>query len=247
MSNGYVVLDVSHYQKTPDWNAVKSAGILGIIFKCTEGTGYLDPTYKQRRADAERAGLVCCVYHFLKHGAVGQQMQWFVNNAVPAAGERLVIDFEDAKCTLEDLVQACQWLESYTKPLEITIYGANGFLGAMLAGKRNDYLAKFSLWVASYTSASSPTMTNLKATWPEWTLWQKTDKATISGINGPVDGNLFNGSNENCLKWLGPAAYDPTPPVPAPDTVAEVEMVLASKDPANITIIAGPNVTLNIK
>jgi lysozyme len=244
MSNGFVVIDVSHYQKTPDWNAVKASGILGVIFKCTEGTGYLDPTYKQRKSAAKQAGLVVCSYHYLKRGSINQQMQWFVNNAEPVPGERLVIDFEDKDCSLDDLMQACQWLMNYAPPLEITVYGANGFLGALLAGKKNDFLGQFSLWVASYTSAAAPTMTDLKATWPNWTLWQKTDAATIPGFTGPVDGNLFNGSAENCLKWLMPATGAP-PPAPTPD-LETVTLTIASATKIKLVLNAGTNVELTL-
>ncbi len=48
---------------------------------------------------------------------------------------------------------------------------------------------------------------------PDWdrvTLWQYTDKLRVPGINGPVDGDLFNGTLEELRKLGMPDTTDTT-------------------------------------
>src|SRR5215469_16611846 len=56
------VVDVSHYNTVKSWDKVKAAGVVGVIFKATEGTNYEDPTCKPQFAAALKAGLACCTY-----------------------------------------------------------------------------------------------------------------------------------------------------------------------------------------
>jgi lysozyme len=64
------------------------------------------------------------------------------------------------------------------------------------------------LWLAQYTSGTPSWPVN---TWPTYSLWQWTDQETCQGVVGAIDANQFNGSQENCLKWMGPAQPAPPP------------------------------------
>ena len=71
--------------------------------------------------------------------------------------------------------------------LQVTIYSGH-LIKEQLGSTKNDYLAEnTSLWIAQYTTAAAPSWPT--ATWPLWSLWQYTDKATVDGITKPVDGN----------------------------------------------------------
>src|SRR5262245_36630296 len=97
-------LDVSHWQSDRgiiDWPKVKAAGVLGVIIKATEGTSYVDPDYTMNRDGAEKAGLAIATYHFLKHGSIEKQMDFYIGIVTPEFGERLVIDYEDKACTID--------------------------------------------------------------------------------------------------------------------------------------------------
>lgn len=232
-----VVIDISHHQADPvDFAKIKANGTIGVILKATEGTSYTDPTYAKRKAAALAAGLLVSAYHFLKAGSVAQQMQYFAKQAGAKPGERLVIDYEDSKLKLSDLETAVDALRAAAPGVEITIYGANGFLGAQLAGKKNDKLASCSLWVASYTTKSEPTMTDLKGTWPFWSLWQYSDKGAVVGINGPIDSNRWNGQETALVNWFKKDAVVPQPqPVPTPAT-----------DPVTIEVTAPEGVPVKV-
>lgn len=208
MSNDLVVVDISHYQPEPDWQALKGAGIVGVILKATEGTSYVDPTFDWRWTAAEDAGLAVSSYHFLHHGSIQDQMEHYLNVVQPGEGERLVIDFEDQACDVADLQQAIELLWESDEGYELTVYGGSSFLKDCVKGC-NDVLRQTSLWIAHYTSAAQPSWPT--ETWPTWSLWQYTDSARVAGIDGPVDGNRFNGSKENAALWIGPATLTPAP------------------------------------
>jgi lysozyme len=206
------VVDVSHYNTVESWDPVKAAGVVGVIFKATEGTNYEDPTCKPQFAAALKAGLACCTYHFLHHGNVSQQMSFYWNTIQPQVGERMVIDYEDASCTLDDLHAAVTWLMSKSqdtnKDIQITVYSGN-LLKEQLGGSYDSLLAlNTDLWLAQYTSG---TPSWPKGTYPIYTLWQYSESGSVPGLKGDVDTNTFNGSPENCVKWIGPAEQ-PAPP-----------------------------------
>lgn len=239
MSNP-LVIDISHHQADPvDFAKIKANGTIGVILKATEGTSYTDPTYAKRRDAARAAGLGVSAYHFLKPGSIVQQMQYFAKQAGMGKGDRLVIDYEHAGLKLPDLETAVSALRDAAPGVEITIYGASGFLGAQLAGVKNEKLAACSLWVASYTTRSEPTMSGLKGTWPVWSLWQYTDKGDVVGIKGPIDSNRWNGGDLSLRGWFH--LEDAAAPVPTPEPVEDTTVVVALTAPKNVTI----KVTLN--
>src|SRR5215471_12132865 len=76
-----LVIDLSHWNTVKDFAAVKAAGIVGVIHKCTEGDGYADPTYDNRADAARAAGLLWGAYHFLRPGDMAAQARYFVAHA----------------------------------------------------------------------------------------------------------------------------------------------------------------------
>jgi lysozyme len=38
--------------------------------------------------------------------------------------------------------------------------------------------------------------------WSDWTFWQYTDKASISGISGGVDCSYFRGGSQELAAWM---------------------------------------------
>lgn len=205
-----VVVDLSHYQPDPDWTKLKAAGILGVILKATEGTSYVDSTFKKRWTAARSHGFAAATYHFLQHGNPIGQMEHYLDTIQPVAGERVVVDFEKGDCSRDDLHAAVNALIG--KGLEISVYGSPSFLKTKLGTAKDDFLALHtSLWIAQFNLSAAPSGWPT-ATWPTWSLWQWSDRGTIDGIRGPVDVNRFNGSNDACVRWLGPPLAHPATP-----------------------------------
>lgn len=66
-------------------------------------------------------------------------------------------------------------------------------------------------WVAHYTEAAQPMLPN---GWPDWTLWQYTDRGRIPGIRAAVDRNRFNGSADEVRPFFFEGQKPVSPPIP---------------------------------
>lgn len=234
MSDELVVVDLSHWQESVDFDALFEAGIVGVILKATQGTSVLDDTFHDRYAAARAAGLSVASYHFLEHGDVTGQMRWYLDQAMPDYGERLVIDYEEESCRIEDLVEAVDFLLRDPRNLQLTAYGASMLTDHADAADEDQQsvLRYTSLWAARYSSEQPRICT---VVWPRWTLWQFTDKANVDGVEGPCDGNRFNGTEDACRLWFGPV----NPPVPGPepdDLTSYVDLRYPAGTPYEISI-----------
>lgn len=207
------VIDLSHHNPAPNWAMLKQWGVLAVILKCTENVSYLDPTWNDRAKAAKAAGLMLAPYHFLHAGNVPNQMDWFLSQAQPPHGGRLVIDHE-ADASLDELCAAVTTLQKRRPDVHITIYSGHTIKEQLGASLRRKELADTSLWIAQYTSADAPSWP--KQQWPNWSLWQWTDKETVAGISQPVDGNKWNGSAESLVRFMSPTSEQPQP-APEPD------------------------------
>src|SRR5262245_56992462 len=115
------VVDLSHWNPTPDWTKLKAGGVVGVILKATEGTGYTDPTFASRRSGAKAAGLCHSSYHFLRPGKIEQQVDRYLGVVQPEEGERICWDFEDDSMKLDELRQAITILWQKRADLQQTV------------------------------------------------------------------------------------------------------------------------------
>lgn len=231
-----MVVDISHHNTLIRSGAVES-GLVGVIHKASEGSTFIDANYASRREVARSLGLQWGSYHFLRPGDMEQQMRFYLDNAKPGTGDRVVIDFEDESLSLADLRDAAAWLEALDPSLQIAIYGGH-WLRDLLGNDYDEQLARYALWIAHYTSAAQPDWP--QGTWPAWSLWQYTDGTSggdpkqIEGVDGPYDCNAFNGSRENCVKWFGPPVPVPAPP---PEGEVNVRVNITGPEAMQVTVI----------
>lgn len=201
-----VVVDLFHGDPVSSFETVKSAGIAGVIHKATQGTGFQDPTYHDRRAQALAAGLLWGAYHFGEGGDGAAQADFFLSVVQPEAADLLVLDFETntqgASMSLAEAEQFVTAVQSRTGRWP-GLYSSPSYLNHALAAGRSPVLANCWLWIADY--ASSPVV---PANWPCWTLWQYTDGThgpephSLPGI-GNCDRDQFNGSLEQLHRLWG--------------------------------------------
>ena len=205
-------IDVSHWQAFPDFKKVAASGVIAMIHKATEGTSYVDPNRANNTINAMEAGISCATYFWLKPGTYGKaQAEFYLKIIQPVQGERVVIDYEESGCDLDDLYGAVEALIDYDKNLQIAVYSGH-LLKEQLGGDHDMFLAEHtSLWLAQYTTG---TPSWPKGTYPQWSLWQYTDKGHIDGVEGYCDCNRFNGSDEQLLKWIRPVDDIIKPPKP---------------------------------
>lgn len=236
MSNP-IVIDLSHWNPTPDWKTLAAGGTLGIIHKASEGISVVDDQYAGRRSGATAAGLFWSSYHFLKHGNVHNQMQHYVNVVQPQTGNRLCIDYEDPDCDLHDLLEAAAWLQDHTD-CEVAVYGSSHLVDtledAANAGADLSLLDGTSLWQARYSSKQPVP----PAPYETWSLWQYTDKANVQGIAQPVDGNKWNGDPDKLKDWF----YNPKTTSPA--GTAGVTVSITTSPQTGVRVIVNGTVVL---
>ena len=235
MSDHPSCIDISHWQGFPDFEEVAAQGVVACIMKATEGTGYVDPNRATNYINATNAGIACCTYHWIKPGNAAAQMQFYLSVVDPAPGERMVIDYEEDGCSLDDLKEAVQVLLDDPRGLQLTVYSGH-LLKEQLGDRHDPFLAdNTDLWLAQYTSGT-PSWPS--GTYDYWTLWQYSETGVISGIDDTnVDLNKFNGSNENLVKWISPAGV--APPIPPQPETASVKVDITA--PENVSV----NVSVN--
>lgn len=198
MPESNVVIDLSHHNNVSNFSKLKGAGILGIIYKATQGTVFTDPTYKSSRKKATDAGLLWGAYHFGTGSDGVQQAQHFLDTVQPAADTLVVLDFEDnptgPSMQLEEARAFVTHIVSATGRFPGFYSGHT--IKRVLGSSTDPILSQCWFWLAQY----QPTPV-VPINWKTWTLWQYTDGAAgnepkqVAGL-GRCDRDLFNGTNE---------------------------------------------------
>jgi lysozyme len=205
-----ICVDLSRYQAGFDMNAFKASGGLGVILKASEGTTIKDSSYDTHRKNAISAGLVLASYHFFRSSDPEQQADWYLQCAVPMQGERVICDVEDSSCEKGSVTKFFQRILEKRPDLQLTVYTGNVGEEAEQKWGKGEWLSEnTSLWTCQYASTPVPWADQ---TWPYWSLWQYSASGGVPGFSGDVDKNKFNGTDNEFLKWMGPAADVPAPP-----------------------------------
>jgi lysozyme len=198
------VIDVSHFDGSPDWTKVRSAGIQGVIHKATQGKTYVDPTFATARQTVPAAGFLWGAYHFGTGDEPGkEQAQFFLDTVKPDAQTVCAIDFETnptgTQMTLPEMLDWINTVEQATGRWPL-VYGGKSLLFTDIASTPEPTLAKCPLWIAQYTTAPAPSNIPPQV-WQTWTLWQYTETGTVDGITVDVDRERFNGTADELTAW----------------------------------------------
>jgi lysozyme len=196
-------IDVSHHQRTIDWEDVKAMQIknvqIGFSFiKATEGVDNTDENFKTNWRKAKASGMARGAYHFFNPYKSGKmQAQNYIETVHLQTGDLPpVLDVEQlygvSKAALQ--LSVSDWLiavENHygVKPI---IYTGADFYTNYLAGKFDNY----PLWVAHYFVRDKP---RVKRT---WTFWQHNEAGHVNGIATFVDFNVFNGDSSDFANLL---------------------------------------------
>ncbi len=196
-----VGVDVSHYQGSPTWSTVKASGQMFAITKATEGQTYTDTTFSANYSGIAATGMIRGAYHFARPDTGANDAVLEADHFIAVAGTFAgagklapVLDLEangglssSALITwTHDFLNEVQRLTGRT-PI---IYTGPSFWQTSMAN--STAFTTYPLWIAHYTTASSPT---IPGGWANYTFWQYTSSATIDGISGSVDHNRFRGTS----------------------------------------------------
>lgn len=183
-------IDLSKYQGTVDFHKVKASGVTYVFIRATEGNTYQDANFEVNFASARAAGLATGVYHFYETDDEPlSQLENFKSIVSLSPGDLPpVIDIE--KLHKQEKSNLVENIGIFLKGLE-SHYGVKPIL---YSGRNfsNEYLTQFGdypLWLAEY-EVDEP---SLPEGWSNWTFWQWSQSSTVSGIDGQVDADRFNG------------------------------------------------------
>ncbi len=197
-----LVVDLSHYQATVDFNALYAAGVRAVVLKATEGTSCVDAAFARRAALLPEAGLLRGAYHFGEDADGQAQADHFLATAKPTAGVLCVLDVERGPNGRSmTLAQA----EAFVRALFVAtgrypvIYGGADYLG-QLGVTSESLLARCGVWWAAYHPPEQG-WPKVPPPWSRAMLWQYTDHGQVTGL--ALDCDLFCGDEALLLGWWG--------------------------------------------
>lgn len=194
-------IDVSHHQGPINWKMVKGMKdkdvVLDFAFiKATEGLTHKDSRFRYNWLKSKENGMIRGAYHYFKPHQKGEdQANHFIRNVKLKKGDfPPVIDVEEKgnippKRLMKGILNCAKKLEAHygVKPI---IYTYHDFYKLNFDDTFKDY----TLWIAHYNVH--------KPNNQQWNFWQHSDKGRVSGINHPVDFNVFNRSLEEMKMGL---------------------------------------------
>ena len=191
-----VVMDLSHNNPSVDFGLAAVDGIVGVVHKATQGTGFADPQYSARRQAAADAGLLWGAYHFGTGADPVAQANWFLRTATPGPQDLVVLDFEENPAgTTMSLDQARTFIQTVQAKIGRApgLYGGS-LLKQSLTGISDPILEACWLWWAQYGPVAA-----IPPNWDNYTLWQYTDghhgnpPFAVNGV-GVCDRDQYQGS-----------------------------------------------------
>lgn len=200
-------VDVSYYQGNIDWERVASSGIKFAFIRAADGFHH-DTKFTRNWSGAKSAGILRGAYHYFRGSKDGtQQANDFLNVVGDDLGDLApVADVEELdgvsaatlKAQLEKWISTVQGRTCKT-PI---IYTSPGLWNGWHMGTT---FSSSPLWVANW-AVSKP---RVPSGWSDWTVWQYRSDASVPGIPGRVDADLFHGSLDE-LKAFGKSGAAPT-------------------------------------
>ncbi|KQB41433.1 Lysozyme M1 [Flavobacterium daejeonense] len=189
-------IDVSEYQDEIDWDEVKTLDddyqLSFVFIRATVGNDRLDKRFEENWLHAKENKLIRGAYHYYRPNENSlEQAELFIKTVRLEKGDLPpVLDIErlPENQSMERLKLGLRrWLtkiEAHYKVKPI-IYTGERYYDDFLKKEFSDYL----FWIANYNFYREKMEEN-------WLFWQFTEKASVSGIKGNVDVNIFNGDLE---------------------------------------------------
>ncbi len=194
-SDKVIGIDVSEYQGLIDWpkvdNVENTFPISFVLIRATAGNDRADIRFKKNWKEAKKHNFIRGAYHYYRPNENSlEQATLFIKTVQLKKGDLPpVLDIEKLPKhqSMDSLkVGLKRWLnkiESFygVKPI---IYSGENYYNDFLKEEFSEY----PFWIANYNLF----VEEIK---PEWLFWQFTEKATVNGISGNVDVNIYNGDD----------------------------------------------------
>lgn len=195
-NSGSMGIDVSKWNGSIDWNAVKNSGVSYVIIRCGyrgSSTGALieDPKFKSNIKGAKAAGLKVGVYFFSQatNEVEAVEEASMAVNLVSGYGLNypIFLDVEASggrgdAISKETRTAVCK---AFCATVQNSGYSAGIYANkTWLTEKINTgSLTGYKIWLAQYASVPTYKVTR-------YDMWQYSSKGKVSGISGDVDMNI---------------------------------------------------------
>jgi lysozyme len=187
------IIDINHNDDI-DLAAARSAGIVAVIHKATEGATFQDPLYATRRAEAKQLGLLWGVYHFGTAADVSQQFQNFTQTAQIEPGDLVALDYEENSGNQMTLQQAEHFVTAFEQQFGYLplIYGSN----LLTAVSATSPLASCGLWIAAYENVPQPALPPVFTSYKLWQFTDGTAPTPLQTAGATVDRDRYDGTQD---------------------------------------------------
>ena len=195
-SSGIMGIDVSKWNGTIDWTAVKNSGVNYAIIRCGyrgSSTGALiqDPKFKANIQGAQAAGIKVGVYFFTQaiNEVEAVEEASMVLNLIKGykLSYPVFIDVESSGGRADGIDKNTRTaaVNAFCKTIQNGGYTAGIYANkTWFESKMNTgSLTGYKIWLAQYTAKPTYSATR-------YDMWQYTSKGKVSGISGNVDMNI---------------------------------------------------------
>ncbi len=188
--------DVSEYQGEIDWTLVKNVEenypLEFVLIRATAGNNREDKQYRKNWLAAKNRKMIRGAYHYYRPNENSfEQARIFIKTVKLQKGDLPpVLDIEKLpkEQSLDSLKKGLKrWLKAVEAHYKVKpiIYTGEKYYDDFLKDEFSDYL----FWIANYNFYR-------EKIGEDWLFWQFTEKASVSGIKGNVDVNIYNGDVE---------------------------------------------------
>jgi len=189
-------LDVSEFQGKIDWALVENMethySIEFVFIRATAGNDRVDDRFEENWLGAKNRKIIRGAYHYYRPNENSlEQARLFIKTVQLKKGDLPpVLDIEKLPKgqSLDSLkVGLRRWLNAVEAHYKVKpiIYTGEKYYDDFLKEDFSDYL----FWIANYNFYR-------EKIGEDWLFWQFTEKASVTGIKGNVDVNIYNGDAE---------------------------------------------------
>jgi lysozyme len=189
-------LDVSEFQGKIDWTLVETIEenypLEFVFIRATAGNDRVDGQFEENWLGAKNRKIIRGAYHYYRPNENSlEQAKLFIKTVHLHKGDLPpVLDIEKLPKgqSLDSLkIGLRRWLNAVEAHYKVKpiIYTGEKYYDDFLKEDFSDYL----FWIANYNFYR-------EKIGEDWLFWQFTEKASVPGIKGNVDVNIFNGDIE---------------------------------------------------
>ena len=192
-------IDISHHNGKINFDAVKSDSVRFVIIKATDGVGDYDSCLVRNYTGAKNSGLDVGVYHYFRFHRDGHSQADYLLSTLDSFGVNvdlpIAIDIEHKNNSFYDVRTITRNIRDMVNDLRKAGYRA------MIYVNLNEYstfiqrdFKDVDLWLASSRFPNDTINQRI--------LWQHSHQGRVTGVEGDVDLNTFNGTSDQYHQWV---------------------------------------------